>query len=152
MTRSKRNNLNCNKFEHKEKNYKSIKINDKDIKEAVSIVSNLRVNFYQKIYILTNTKVETWKQFDFLSSDKKVENFIEKINNEIEKIESNEFNFEKYKEAILSILCIKSGKVFNDKIIKNMYIAKLQNIIFILQKPADDGKDKEKNENKTISM
>ena len=94
------------------------------------------------MYYLITTPVENWKQFDFLSSKTKIENFIEKIETEIKKVKSDNYNFEKYRTAILCIIG-KNADKFNPAIIKNMYIAKLQTIIFIIKENNNDNDIKE---------
>ena len=53
-------------------------------------------------------------------------------------INSKKFNFEKYKNIICIILTTKN-KNFPEIIIKNMYIAKLQNICFLLEEVDNNG-------------
>ena len=120
-----------------------------EIKEALNVLLNLRVNIYQRIYHLTRSPSETWKQFDFLSSKSKISAFIERLKKEVQIIRSKDFNYEKYKEAIVCILG-KDVEKFTDTMIKNMYIAKLQNIIFLLAETNDNEGIKEvKNTNKS---
>ena len=132
------NKIKKHKDEYQPKRMKVEKIT----KEALNILSNLRINIYQRLYYLITTPVEDWKQFDFLSSKTKIENFIEKIETEIKKVKSDNYNFEKYRTAILCIIG-KNADKFNPAIIKNMYIAKLQTIIFIIKENNNDNDIKE---------
>ncbi len=111
---------------------------DQRLKKALDILTGLRVNVYQKLYYLVNASPETWRQFDFLSSETKVNNFISVIEREIKYAKDDNFNLEKYKPAIECILGAKNIK-FNDAIIKNMYVAKLQNVIFLLKEKEGNG-------------
>jgi len=122
-----------NKYDYKAMNFKI----EKKTKEALGILLNLRTNIYQRIYYLITTEIDSWKNFNFLSSEKKVNDFIDKLEREIKIVKSDNFNFEKYRPAILCIVG-KGASKFNEAIIKNMYIAKLQNIIFIIKK-AEEG-------------
>ena len=122
-----------NKIKKNKKEYIAKKFQvEKRTKEAINILSNLRTNIYQRVYYLVSSNVETWRQCDFLSSDTKIDNFIEKLEREIKLVRTKTFNFDKYRTAILYIVG-KGASKFNEPIIKNMYIAKLQNIIFIIQ-------------------
>ena len=122
----------------------------KQTKEAINILSNMRTNIYQRIYCMITSPVETWKQFDFLSSESKITSFIEKLEKEIKAVKSDNFNFSKYKIAIFCILG-KDVEKFAEPIIKNMYIAKFQNIVFLIEETVDNEGIKEvKNTNKDI--
>jgi len=136
-----------NKIKKNKKEYTAKKFQiEKRTKEAINILSNLRTNIYQRVYYLVSSNVETWRQFDFLSSDTKIDNFIEKLEREIKLVRTKTFNFDKYRTAILYIVG-KGASKFNEPIIKNMYIAKLQNIIFILKKAEDGDEIKEVKDN-----
>lgn len=136
-----------NKIKKNKKEYIAKKFQvEKRTKEAINILSNLRTNIYQRVYYLVSSNVETWRQFDFLSSDTKIDNFIEKLEREIKLVRTKTFNFDKYRTAILYIVG-KGASKFNEPIIKNMYIAKLQNIIFILKKAEDGDEIKEVKDN-----
>lgn len=140
-------NHNTAKLTQNKKTYTATKLTlVKKTKEAIHILSNLRTNIYQRIYYLATSPVETWRQFDFLSSDSKIDLFITRLEKEIKIIKNKDFNFEKYKTAILCILG-KNVSKFNDAIIKNMYIAKLQNIIFLIKENNGDNSIKEVKEN-----
>ena len=122
----------------------------KKTKEAINIISNIRTNLYQNIYTLITSDVETWRQLKFLSNNSEMENFIEKVEKEISKIKSKDFDFDKYRKAIMCILNKRVDK-FKDEIIKNMFIAKLQNIVFLLKEGKNDQEIKEvKDANKNI--
>lgn len=125
-------------------------LSDEFVKKNFDIISNAKTNLYQKIYQLVKTNPEIWKQFHFLSSESKVENFIERLHQEVKLVQSEKFNFEKYKDAIKFILGIKETKKFPEPILKNMYIAKLQNICFLLQKQ-EEGNEISEVEEKTTS-
>ena len=119
--------------------------NDECIKRALEVLTNLRTNIYQKLYYLSTTPPSKWRQFDFLSSKIKITNFIDKVEHEIKSVKEDNFNLEKYKPAIECILGAKNLK-FNDAIVKNMYIAKLQNILFLLKENEEnDGINETKN-------
>lgn len=122
----------------------------KKTKEAINIISNIRTNLYQNIYTLVTSDTKIWRQLGFLSNNSEIENFIEKIEKEINKIKSKDFDFDKYRKAIICILNKKVDK-FKDEIVKNMFIAKLQNIVFILKEGKNDQEIKEvKDANKNI--
>lgn len=142
---------NTEKLTNKKQTYCAKNTNTpKQTKEAINILSNMRTNIYQRIYYLITSPVETWKQFDFLSSESKVASFIEKLEKEIKLVKNNDFNFAKYKTAIFCILG-KDVEKFTKAIIKNMYIAKLQNIVFLIKETAENEGIKEaKNTNKDI--
>ena len=142
---------NTKKLTDKKRTYCAKNTNTpKQTKEAINILSNMRTNIYQRIYCLITSPVETWKQFDFLSSESKITSFIEKLEKEIKAVKSDNFNFSKYKIAIFCILG-KDVEKFAEPIIKNMYIAKLQNIVFLIKETVDNEGIKEvKNTNKDI--
>ena len=143
---------NTSKLKNKKENYVAKKLEAvKKTKEAINILSNLRTNVYQRIYYLITSPVETWRQVDFLSSEGKIESFISRLEKEIKTAKGKSFNFEKYRTAILCILG-KSADKFNEAIIKNMYIAKLQNIIFLIKENTEGNEIKEvKESNKNIT-
>ena len=120
--------------------------NDNNIREALKLITNLKTNIYQRIYVLSITERDKWQQFDFISSQNKIETFVRKLEQEIKSIKSKKFNFDKYKVAIYHILKLDKPK-FTEEIVKNMYIAKLQNIIYLLSDEADNDL-KEVQENK----
>ena len=139
-------NRKITKIKQKKHNQPAIGNNDESIREALKLITNLKTNIYQRIYILSITDREKWQQFDFLSSQNKIDTFIKKIEQEIKAIKSKKFDFDKYKIAIYHILNLEKPK-FNEEIVKNMYIAKLQNIIYLLTNKTD-GDLQEVQENK----
>ena len=114
-------------------------IDDEFVKKAFSVLSNAKINIYEKIYKLITTKQEEWTNINFISSKHKRERLIEMINQEITMINSKKFNFEKYENIIRLILSMDNNKNFPEMIMKNMYIAKLQNICFLLKEFDNDG-------------
>ena len=116
-------NHKITKIKPKKHNRLAINNNDESVREALKLITNIKTNIYQKIYILSITDREKWQQFDFLSSQNKIEIFIKKIEQEIKAIKSKKFDFDKYKIAIYHILNLDKPK-FNEEIVKNMYIAK----------------------------
>ena len=114
-------------------------IDDEFVKKAFSVLSNAKINIYQKIYKLCTTKTEEWDNISFASNKKKRERLIEMIEQEIAMINSKKFNFEKYENIIRLILSMDNNKNFPEMIMKNMYIAKLQNICFLLKEFDNDG-------------
>lgn len=140
-------NHNTNKLKKNKDTYQATRHTAmRKTKEAINILSNLRTNIYQKIYYLATSPVENWQQFDFLSSNSKIDMFIIRLEKEIKTVKSQDFNFDKYRTAMLCILG-KGVAKFNDAIIKNMYIAKLQNIIFLIKENNGDNSIKEVKEN-----
>lgn len=116
---------------------------DKIIKHNFSMLSNSKLNIYQKLYKILSTKQENWEHISFLSSKEKRERMCETIEQEIVFVKSKRFNFDKYKTSIYLILNLKN-KTFPDIIVKNMYIAKLQNISFLIKEiDSDDNKIEE---------
>ena len=63
---------------------------------------------------------------------------IDMIKQELKTIENKRFNFEKYESVIRLILGLKEEQHFNEPIITNMYVAKLQNITMILEEADAD--------------
>ena len=143
--------INTEKIHNKKKN-NDIKheVSDDIRKETLAIITSVRTNIYQKIYRVINALAEDWRKFDFLSSESKVASFIEKLEKEIKLVKNNDFNFAKYKTAIFCILG-KDVEKFTKAIIKNMYIAKLQNIIIII-KGIDAEGDEDLTEVKSSSL
>ena len=139
------------KLANKKHNYAPNNLALKETEEVINVLSNFRANIYKRIYKLIKSPVKKWRTFDFLSDNSKIESFIEKIEKEIKVVKESNFDFYKYRDAIIYILG-KDVNKYNDTIIKNMYIAKLQNIVFLL-KEANDGDEMEevKSSNKDIS-
>ena len=135
------------KLKNKKQEFLSKTTADKFLKEAIYVISNAKINIYQKIYQLVNKDNEEWCNFNFLSSKSKRKSFINSLQREIDKVGNKKFNLDKYKKIIASILNIPSADLFNDEILTNMYIAKLQNIIFFLTEN-DGGGAKEVKETK----
>ena len=135
MTKDKKPNFIKNhkitKIKQKKHRQLAISHNDDNVREALKLITNLKTNIYQRIYILSITERDKWQQFDFLSNQSKIETFVKKIEQEIKSVKGKKFDFDKYKIAIYHILKLEKPK-FNEEIIKNMYIAKLQNIIYLL--------------------
>ncbi len=139
------------KLTDKKQNYLPNNIKKKEVKDAINILSNFRTNIYKRIYLLTKTPIKNWRSFDFLSDDNKIEAFVNKIEKEIKVLKNNDFDFYKYREIIACVLG-KDVDKFNETIIKNMYIAKLQNIVFLLKEVNDDETIKEvKSKDKNLS-
>ena len=144
MTKSK---SKIDKIKEKKETHNKRRTDDAETKKSLAILMNIRLNIYQRVYQLMSTDTENWRNFDFLSSKTKVNNFIEKLEREINNVKSEKFNFEKYKTAI-NIILGTEGKHFMPEIIKNMYIAKLQNIIFLIKESDTDNNVKETKETK----
>lgn len=108
-------------------------LNDEDIKEVFLTISNSRTNFYKKIYSMCTTQLAEWKTFPWLATTVKRRTMIDTIKQELKNIENKRFNFEKYESVTRLILGLKEEQNFNEAIITNMYVAKLQNIIMILE-------------------
>lgn len=121
--------------------YKNSKIKDPKIKVAVNALNtNIRMDFYQKIYRLIKTPVKTWRTFEFLSDKDQIGIFIEKIKKEVRLIKSSKFDYSKYRPIIIDILGKESSELFNNReIIKNAFVAKLMNIILLLREIIEDG-------------
>ncbi len=113
-------------------------LSDEDIKEAFLTISNARTNFYKKIYSMCITPLEKWPTLPWLTTTVKRRTMIDMIKQELKTIENKRFNFEKYESVIRLILGLKEEQNFNEQIITNMYIAKLQNIIMILEEADAD--------------
>ncbi|GEM_PF-5401683 len=144
--------INTEKIHNKKKkNDIKHEVSDSIRKETLAIITSVRTNIYQKIYRVLSSSAEDWRKFDFLSSDKKIETFIASLEREIKNVRSEKFNFEKYKKIIGVILGMDTDK-FKEEIVKNMYIAKLQNIIFLLKNNNEDGDVKEVKETKQDIM
>ncbi len=77
---------------------------------------------------------------------------IDMIKQELTNIENKRFNFEKYESVIRLILGLKEEQNFNEAIITNMYIAKLQNIIMILEDADADTSLKESTKSTSASI
>ena len=115
-------------------------LSDEDIREVFLTISNARTNFYKKIYSMCVTQLEKWQTLPWLATTVKRRTMIDMIKQELTNIENKRFNFEKYESVIRLILGLKEEQNFNEAIITNMYIAKLQNIIMILEEAdADTG-------------
>ena len=144
--------INTEKIHNKKKN-NDIKheVSDDIRKETLAIITSVRTNIYQKIYRVINALAEDWRKFDFLSSEKKVNTFLSSLEREIKNVKSEKFNFEKYKKIIGVILGMDADK-FKEEIVKNMYIAKLQNIIFLLKENETGSDIKEFKETKQDIM
>ncbi|MBR1428941.1 MAG: hypothetical protein IJ590_01665 [Rickettsiales bacterium] len=108
-------------------------LSDEDIKEVFLTISNARTNFYKKIYSMCVTSLEKWPKLPWLTTTVKRRTMIDMIKQELKAIENKRFNFEKYESVIGLILGLKEEQHFNEPIITNMYVAKLQNIIMILE-------------------
>ena len=108
-------------------------LSDEDIKEVFLTISNARTNFYKKIYSMCVTQLEKWPTLPWLTTTVKRRTMIDMIKQELKTIENKRFNFEKYESIIRLILGLKEEQHFNEPIITNMYVAKLQNIIMILE-------------------
>ena len=113
-------------------------LSDEDIKEVFLTISNARTNFYKKIYSMCVTKLENWPTLPWLTTTVKRRTMIDMIKQELKTIENKRFNFEKYESVIRLILGLKEGQNFNEPIVTNMYVAKLQNIIMILEEADAD--------------
>src|SRR5574344_853729 len=126
------------------------KKNHQELSTAILAAMSVKTNLYQKIYNLITTEPDTWRQFDFLSSENKDNRFVEKIEREIKNVKSDNFNYQKYQPAIGCILGMRKIK-FNEAIIKNMYVAKLQNILFLL-KEAEGGSELNESKNNSTDL
>ena len=113
-------------------------LSDEDIKEVFLTISNARTNFYKKIYSMCVTQLEKWPTLPWLTTTVKRRTMIDMIKQELKTIENKRFNFEKYESVIRLILGLKEEQHFNEPIITNMYVAKLQNIIMILEEADAD--------------
>ena len=113
-------------------------LSDEDIREVFLTISNARTNFYKKIYSMCITQLEKWQTLPWLTSTVKRRTMIDMIKQELKTIENKRFNFEKYESVIRLILGLKEEQNFNEPIITNMYVAKLQNIIMILEEADAD--------------
>ena len=113
-------------------------LSDEDIKEVFLTISNARTNFYKKIYSMCITQLEKWPTLPWLTTTVKRRTMIDMIKQELKTIENKRFNFEKYESVIRLILGLKEEQNFNEPIITNMYVAKLQNIIMILEEADAD--------------
>lgn len=124
---------------------------DATIKNAIITNITSQHNIRQQIYALFAIKKQEWETLPYLNGRKKREIFIEKIQQEINDINRNNYNYQKHKEEIFAILGLSRKSQFNQNIVKNMYIAKLQNIILIIQ-GIDAEDDNDLKEIKTSSL
>lgn len=124
---------------------------DSTIKNA--IISNItsQHNIHQQIYALFAIKKQDWESLPYLNGRKKREIFIEKLQQEIKNVNRKNYNYQKHQEEIFTILGLSRKKHFNESIVKNMYIAKLQNIIIII-KGIDTEGDEDLKEVKSSSL
>ena len=124
---------------------------DAIIKDA--IISNImsQNNIHQQIYALFAIKKQEWESLPYLNGRKKREIFIEKLQQEIKNVNRKSYNYQKHQEEIFTILGLSRKKHFNESIVKNMYIAKLQNIIIII-KGIDTEGDEDLKEVKSSSL
>ena len=113
-------------------------LSDEDIREVFLTISNARTNFYKKIYSMCITQLEKWPTLPWLTTTVKRRTMIDMIKQEVKTIENKRFNFEKYDSVIRLILGLKEEQNCNEQIITNMYVAKLQNIIMILEEADAD--------------
>ena len=106
---------------------------DSTIKNA--IISNItsQHNIHQQIYALFAIKKQDWESLPYLNGKRKREIFIEKLQQEINDVNRKNYNYQKHKDEIFTILGLSRKSQFHQNIIKNMYIAKLQNLIIIIQ-------------------
>ena len=120
---------------------------DPKIKVAIDVLgANMRTNFYQKICQLTETKPKTWRKLEFLLDENQIETFIGRIKKEIELVKNSKFDYHKYRNMIIRILGKNSDKLSNNQtIVKNMFIAKLTNIIILLRETIEDSESSIKN-------
>ena len=121
------------------------------IKDA--IINNImsQHNIHQQIYTLFAVKKQEWESLPYLNGRKKREIFIEKLQQEIKNVNRRNYNYQKHQEEIFAILGLTRKKHFNESIVKNMYIAKLQNIIIII-KGIDAEGDEDLTEVKSSSL
>ena len=100
-----------------------------------AIINNItsQHNIYQQIHVLFTINQQEWPELPYLNGKKKREIFIEKIKQEIKDVNRKNFNYKKHQAEIFTILGLSRKSKFNQHIVKNMYIAKLQNIIIIIQ-------------------
>ena len=82
---------------------------------------------------MLSINTSNWETEDYLSTKNRRKQFIEILEREINNVKRKTFNFNKYKNSLYEIIGITQKKQSNESIIKNMYIAKLQNIIIIIQ-------------------
>ena len=122
---------------------------DEQISLAMIEILSMKTTFYEKISKMISTNSKFWKDIPFLAGKKKRDKCINDIESEIKSLSGESFNFEKYKPVIYAILGLTDKTKFTEAIVKNMYIAKLQNIILILQSMDYDNSLEEITENKT---
>ena len=122
---------------------------DEQIGSAMIEILSMKTTFYEKILKMISTNSKSWQDIPFLAGKKKRDKCITDIESEIKVVSCKSFNFEKYKPVIYAILGLTNKSKFTEAIVKNMYIAKLQNIILILQSMNYDNNLEEITENKT---
>lgn len=144
---------NHKKEKQNEQNNENVKqYKDKQVKDCMTINLNSRENLYKNIVKLLSINTSRWTEEDYLSTKNKREQFIEILEMEINNVKRKNFNFNKYKNSLYEIIGISQKKQSNESIIKNMYIAKLQNIIIIIKDMDKDENISEVQEEQTSSI
>ena len=144
---------NHKKEKQNEQNNENVKqYKDKQVKDCMTINLNSRENLYKNIVKLLSINTSHWIEADYLSTKNKREQFIEILEMEINNVKRKKFNFNKYKNSLYEIIGISQKKQSNESIIKNMYIAKLQNIIIIIKDMDKDENISEVQEEQTSSI
>ena len=144
---------NHKKEKQNEQNNENVKqYKDKQVKDCMTINLNSRENLYKNIVKLLSINTSRWIEADYLSTKNKREQFIEILEMEINNVKRKKFNFNKYKNSLYEIIGISQKKQSNESIIKNMYIAKLQNIIIIIKDMDKDENISEVQEEQTSSI
>ena len=144
---------NHKKEKQNEQNNENVKqYKDKQVKDCMTINLNSRENLYKNIVKLLSINTSRWAEEDYLSTKNKREQFIEILEMEINNVKRKNFNFNKYKNSLYEIIGISQKKQSNESIIKNMYIAKLQNIIIIIKDMDKDENISEVQEEQTSSI
>ncbi len=108
-------------------------LRNSDTKNALVDYLNSKKTIYEKLIEMISLNPKKWPNLKYLSGKFKREKFIDILLQEIVLVKKDNFNYMKYKELIYKILGISLNKELSEIIVKNMYIAKLQNIIIIIQ-------------------
>ena len=144
---------NHKKEKQNEQNNENVKqYKDKQVKDCMTINLNSRENLYKNIVKLLSINTSRWTEEDYLSTKNRRKQFIDVLEMEINNVKRKNFNFNKYKNSLYEIIGISQKKQSNESIIKNMYIAKLQNIIIIIKDMDKDENISEIQEEQTSSI
>lgn len=108
-------------------------LRNSDTKNAIVDYLNSKKTIYEKLMEMMSLNSKKWPNLNYLSGKFKREKFIDILLQEIEFVKKDNFNYPKYKEVLYKILGISLNKELSEIIVKNMYIAKMQNVIIILQ-------------------